>query len=146
MVWKIAPNGFVMPKERMATLPTDRVLREHRTVTYIEIGFIPVSLAKHQSRAELGEDRATVSELQGFWMKTAVVIAWHFACIKRLGKGDHLRLYARDFAAVPADMALMAAGDGQSSEWRFMPYSEALRIRRADQEHEHKLLIERMSL
>jgi hypothetical protein len=146
MIWKLAPNGFVIFKEDMISLPTDRVLREYRDSEKITLQFISVTHAKRLSSAELGENRATVSELQGRWMKIAVVTAWHFARLKKLGKSDSITLTEYDRAAVPGHLQLMASGHAQGVEWRFLPTREAKAIQDWDFDNEGILIKEKTQL
>jgi hypothetical protein len=146
MIWKIAPNGFVILKEDMISLPTDRVLREYRDSEKIVLSFIGVKHAKRLSAAELGEHRATVSELQGRWQKIAVVAAWHFARLHKLGKNDSITLTEYDRAAVPGHLQLMASGHAQGVEWRFLPLREAKAIQDWDRDNEGILIKEKTQL
>jgi hypothetical protein len=146
MIWKLAPNGFVILMEDMLSLPTDRVLREYRDREKITLQFIGVAQAKRLSGPELGENRATVSELQGRWMKIAVVSAWHFARLKKLGKHDAVTLTEYDRAAVPGHLQLMASGHAQGVEWRFLPTREAKAIQDWDFDNEGILIKEKTQL
>jgi hypothetical protein len=146
MIWKIAPNGFVIHKEDMFSLPTDRVLREYRDSEKIVLSFIGIQHAKRLSAPELGEHRATVSELQGRWMKIATVTAWHFARRQLLGRSDSITLTEYDRAAVPGHLQLMASGHAEGIEWRFLPRREAQSIEAWDRENEGILVQERTQL
>jgi hypothetical protein len=146
LIWKIAPNGFVLLQEDMISLPTDRVLREYRDSEKIVLSFIGVQHAKRLSEPQLGEHRATVSELQGSWMKIAVVTCWHFARLGKLGKNDSIALTEYDRAAVPGHLQLMASGHAQGVEWRFLPTREARAIQDWDFDNEGILIKEKTQL
>lgn len=146
LTWKLAPNGFVLLMEDLVSLPTDRVLLEDRRPDRIVLSFISVQSALERSRPERGENRATVSELQGRWQKHAVCIAWHFARKGKLGRKDSITLTEYDRAAVPGHLQLMATGHALGVEWRFLPNEEAKKIQDWDRDNEGMLIKEKTQL
>jgi hypothetical protein len=146
MIWKVAPNGFVLLLEDMVSLPRERVLLEDRKPDRITLSFISLDSAKRRSAPERGENRATVSELQGRWQKIAVVTAWHFARLGKLGKGDSITLTEQDRQCVPGHLQLMASGHAQGVEWRFLPRSEAKKIQDWDLDNEGIMIKEKLQL
>jgi hypothetical protein len=144
LIWKIAPMGFVLLLEDMITLPRDRVLLTDRQPTKIVLSFISVESAKRRASAELGEHRATVSELQGRWEKIAVCTLWHFARRHKLGKKDSIALTEYDRAALPSHLQLMASGHADGVEWQFLPNVNAQRIADWDKDNEGMIMLERL--
>lgn len=137
LLWKLAPQGLVMLREDMARLPRDRVLLEDRQADRIVLSFIPLREAKRRAAAERGEQRATVSELQGRWQKIAVVALWSLS-----KTGCTLTEYDR--AAVPDGLQLMASGHEFGVEWRFLPRWEAKKHRDWDFDNEGKMISENL--
>ena len=140
LAWRLAPNGFVILKEDMISLPTDRVLMEERKPDRLTLAFIPVARAVRLMDKARGTQAATTSELQGRWQKIAVVTAWHFARKRQLGKHDSITLTHQDQAAVPANLTLMASGHSQGVEWQFMPHAQAAKLAAWDKDNEGMLI------
>lgn len=146
LAWKIAPLGYVLRRESMFSLPTDRVLREHRQPDKLTLGFISVLQARRQIAPELGEKRATLSELQGRWQKIAVVSLWQFAKEGRLGKRDEVVLTEYDRQAVPSNLRMLAAGHGQGVEFNFMARELAEAQREREIENEGVNILEKVDI
>lgn len=148
LIWRLAPDGFVMDIADMTTLPHDRVLVEDRKPDRLTLGFVAVKKAKKLMRPERGNEKATVSELQGRWMKIGICTLWHFARAKKLGRTDTVVLTEYDRHAVPGDKQLMATGHAHGVEWRFMPRAEAAKCAAwyRENEHESAFVTERTNL
>lgn len=144
LIWKLAPKGFVLRKETLFTLPMDRVLMVDRKADRITLAFITIDDAQDRMAPELGEHRATKSELQGRYEKLAVCTAWQFARTHKLGKKDSITLTEYDRAAVPADLQLMASGHARGIEWQFLPNSQAKKIANWSKDNEGMLIVERV--
>jgi len=146
LAWRLAPNGYVILKEDLISLPTDRVLMEERKPERLTLAFIPIARAVRLMDKARGTQAATTSELQGRWQKIAVTTAWHFARRRMLGKFDSITLTEYDRQAVPSDLTLMASGHSQGVEWRFLPHAEAARLAAWDREHEGIMVQEKTQL
>jgi hypothetical protein len=148
LIWKLAPNGFVMLTEDMTSLPFDRVLVEDRQPDKLTLGFVAVRKAKALTRPERGSEKASVSELQGRWMKIGICTLWHFARAHKLGRRDMITLTEQDRQAVPADRQLMASGHAHGVEWRFIRKLEAAKLAAwyRDNEHESAFVTEKTAL
>lgn len=144
LIWKLAPQGFVLLLEDMISLPRDRVLLDDRRPDRIVLSFINLPAAQRLMAAERGEHRATMTELQGRWHKIAVVSLWHFARLHKLGKKDSLTLTEYDRASLPSHLQLMASGHAQGVEWQFLPNREAKKIADWDRDNEGHLILERL--
>ena len=136
LAWKLAPFGFVMSMSDLTTLPFDRVLVEDRKPDKLTLSFLGVKKAKALMRPERGTERATISELQGKYLKYVTCTLWHFARRHQLGKTDSVVLTEYDRQCVPGDHQLMAAGHAQGVEWRFTPNAEAVKLAAWYKEHE----------
>jgi hypothetical protein len=146
LIWKIAPNGFVMAVEDLVTLPRERVLVEERKPDSITLSFVTLATAKKLMAAERGEERATLSELQGRWQKIAICTAWHFARLGKLGRKDSIVLTEQDRQAVPGHLKLMASGHADGIEFRFLPRAEAEAIAKWDLDNEGIMIREKTQL
>lgn len=146
LAWKLAPNGYVILREDLFTLPTDRVLLEDRREDALVLSFIGVKAAKKLTLQKRGVDTTTVSELQGRWQKIAITTLWHFARAGKLGRADSITLTEQDRAAVPGDCLLMASGHSQGVEWRFIPRALCKRQEDWDRENEGMMIREQAQL
>lgn len=144
LIWKLAPHGFVLLLEDMISLPRERVLLDDRRPDRIVLSFINLPAAQRLMAAERGEQRATMTELQGRWHKIAVVSLWHFARRHQLGKEDSLTLTEYDRASLPSHLQLMASGHAQGLEWQFLPNAQAKKIADWDRDNEGHLILERL--
>jgi hypothetical protein len=144
MIWKLAPNGFVMLTEDLVALPRDRVMLDDRQPDKIVISFVTLATARRLMAPERGENRATLSELQGRWYKTAAVLAWKWTRSGLIAKAG-VTLTEYDRQAVPGHLVLMASGHADGIEYQFLPRTEAKRIEDWDRENEGIIIKEKLN-
>lgn len=129
LFWRLAPKGVVITQNDLACLPQDRVLLDQRTAREIRFSWV----TPHQAmrlRHDIAGNKIGVSELQGRWMKTAVVLLW------KLARGQVVRLMQRDMDAVPDDQSLLSHSHPDGLEYRFLPHAEAEKVLEWEKEHE----------
>jgi len=136
LVNKLAPAGLVITRHDLGALPHDRVLIEDRGPTQIRFTFVSLHHAQliRKPLANAGA-MASVSELQGRWMKICAVVLW-----KLRKEGCVLTRWDRD--AVPSDKTLLMHGHRDDLELRFVPRNEAGRIAKFELEQEGKHTVE----
>ncbi len=139
LVQKLAPNGVVVTRKDLGSLPMDRVLVEERQSDRIVYRWMrPEDAKAHTKRLkEKTGEKAGLQQLQGRWQKLAIVLLWKLA-----RDGCVLMNYDRD--AVPVDKVLMAHGHKDDIEYRFVQRAEAARIQAWEKEHEGKTVMEAM--
>ena len=137
LAWRLAPEGFVMNRKDLASLPADRVFVEERSADAIHLRWLALTEAKRlQERlVKYNQPKAGVSHLEGRWMKFAVVLSW-----MRARDGITLRQADRD--AVPKLLMLYAEGHAQDVEFRFMPERDAKAMQRQYRERDGQIITE----
>lgn len=137
LVWRLAPTGVIITRRDLGRLPMDRVLLTDRRQT--EIRFSWITLEDAQARVKPTnalQEKASLSELQGRWMKLATVLLW------KLAKGGVV-LTQGDRNRVPADRQLLAEGHANDIEYRFVTHAEGAAIAKAERENEGRIIVER---
>jgi hypothetical protein len=137
LVQKLSPQGVVVTRKDLGSLPMDRVLIQERLTDRITFRWMrPEDAKAHAKRLKdkTGE-RAGLLQLQGRWQKLACVLLWKLA-----KDGCVLMAYDRD--AVPADKVLLAHGHRDDLEYRFVARAEAARIQKFEKENEGRLVLE----
>src|ERR1700687_4067375 len=140
LVWqKVPKEGIRFTRAEMATLPVDRVLFFETDEPLIHFRWISPEDAEVEAvRVSLktaGREKLGVSELQGRWQKTAVMLLWLLA-------RDGITLSAQDRDQLPADQVMLTTAHGDTVEFRYVPRAEAERIRAFELEHEGKIVTE----
>lgn len=139
LMWRLAPNGTVLTRKDLASLPMDRMLLEERLSDRIEYSWATVkAVEKRVSKlARLGkpEKRAELSQLQGRWQKLAVVLMWKHA-------RDGITLYPGDLSAVPVNLVLLAHGHKEHLEYRFVDRKESEAIAKFEKDNEGRIITE----
>jgi hypothetical protein len=141
LAWRLAPEGIVITRKDLASLPHDRVLKDHRDVegTLIRFSFVSIEEAQRLTRPVVigAKPEASVSELQGKWQKIACVLLWKMA-------RDGITLTQADRDAMPADRTLLMHGHAQDLELRFLPHAQAARIAAWERDNEGHEVMERV--
>lgn len=142
LMWKLAPGGCVITRKDLARLPMDRVLVEDRSDREIRFSWVTPQEAQRRAgnmpgATVQGQEKASVSQLQGRWQKIAVVLLWKLA-------KDGCRLTRWDRDQVPVDKTLLAHGHAQDIEYRFVPRAEAERVAKWERDNEGKTVVEAM--
>jgi hypothetical protein len=137
LAWRLAPDGFVMSRKDLASLPPDRVMVEDRTHESITLRWLSLEEAQllKESLIKHGRPKAAVSHLEGRWQKFAVVLSW-----MRARDGVTLRQADRD--AVPKTLLLYAEGHADDVEFRFMPDKDARVMQRQYRERDGRIITE----
>jgi hypothetical protein len=139
LLWKLAPKGVVITKKDLGDLPKDLVMIDYRDPegTHIRFSWLSIQEAidlQPKVLAKTGK-KAGVSELQGRWEKTAVVILWKLA-------KDGCILTHQDRERLPVDKMLLASGHAQDIEYRFADRREGEGIARFERDNEGKMILE----
>jgi len=139
LLWKLAPKGVTITRKDLAALPHDRVFVDYRDPegTHIQFTFVTPEEARRIQPLILSATgrKVGVSELQGKWKKTAIVILWKLA-------KDGCILTHQDRDALPAGKMLLASGHAKDIEYRFCDRREGEGIARFERDHEGKAILE----
>lgn len=136
LFWRLAPHGVTITRKDLGCLPADRVLVDNRSATEIRFTWNTLTDAqKLRDTLTASGEPVGVSQLQGRWMKMALVLMWKLA-------PDGLTLTDLDRSAVPADKTLLIRGYRDDVHCRFVPRTEAAAIAKSAAEHEGKTVVE----
>jgi hypothetical protein len=134
---RLMPEGGLLSRKDLGSLPEDRVLIDYRDPegTFIKFSFVTLKTAERLRPKVLGAtgQKVGVSQLQGLWMKLSAVLLWKFA-------KDGLSITPRDREAVP-DFKLLVEGHANDLELRWVSRSEGDRIARRELEQEGKRIL-----
>lgn len=131
LIWKLSPDlDLKINRKDLGGLPQDRVLIEERLTDRINFSFVALEEAMRMRAPVLASTgaKASVSQLQGRWMKLGTVLLW-----KLCKNGITLMNWDRD--ALPADKILLTLGARHDVVFRYVSRKDAARIQKFERDN-----------
>lgn len=136
LMWKLVPQGIVITRKDLASLPQESVLLEDREESRIRFSWVSIQEAQKLAKplADKGQ-KAGVSTLEGRWQKLGAVLLWKLA-------RDGVVLTQMDRDHIPPDKLLYTQGFKDDVSMRLMPIAEARALAKRERDNEGRIILE----